>query len=200
MRYLKFIVLTVTLIAASAPAKADYFVWEDPDSGLTMSFPDTWARINNQEPDTVLTVKAPSLSDEAICRIRTRPDARYLIFPPRYSAAVQKDAYSTDFWKNYLNGQYDDVQIHKVQDQSGLGRGFASFSLSSFITPGEVSSLKTGIAFATLYYDTAYILECSALAGAFENWLGLFQSIAGSMDFRKAHHELATGHFEDFIR
>jgi len=198
MRILTFFLVLLFLFPVAA-AKADVYVWKDPESGMTMSYPDTWQKVSNQDPDTVITVLAPTASDEAMCKVRVSPDARYVIFPPRYSSAVQKVAYSSDFWKEYLYGQYTDVMIHQVKDQAGLGRGFASYMLSTYTTQGEDAALKTSIGFATLYYDNAYVLECSALAGAFENWLGMFQSIAKSVDFEKAHHELVIGNFEDFL-
>ncbi len=197
MRIFGLIFSFILLLPLSA--KADVFVWEDPESGLTLSFPDTWSVLNNQAPDDILTVKAPSATDEAVCRVRIRPDARYVIFPPRYSSAVQKVAYSTEFWQDYLRSQYTDIMLHRVRDQAGLSHGYASYMFASFTTLGEVADLKSAIGYATLYNDHAYILECSSLAGVFENWIGMFQSIGKSIDFKKAHHELATGNYDDFI-
>ncbi len=196
MRFLTFL---LAFICFAVPARADIFVWEDPESGLTLTFPDTWKTHSPVAPDTILTVLAPSSTDEAMCRVRVRDENRFLIFPPRYSAAVQKVAYSTDFWKEYLHANYEDVIIHKVRDQAGLGRGFASFMLSTYTTLGEDAARRSSIGFASPYFNKAYILECSSLAGAFENWLTMFQSIAGSVDFKKAHHETATGNYRDFL-
>jgi hypothetical protein len=197
MRVLSFI--TVFLLLFAVPARADIFVWEDPESGLSLSFPDTWSVLNNMEPDDVITIKAPSASDEAVCRIKVRDDGRFLIYPPRYDSAAQRTAYSVDFWKSYLRGRYDNVIIHRVRDKAGLGRGHASYMLASFVTPGEYASLKSAIGFAALYNDKAYVVECSSFAGAFNNWLQLFQSIVGSVNFKKAHHEMVTGHYRNFM-
>jgi hypothetical protein len=201
VRFTGFAVLLVLFSAGicHAPAKADIFVWQDPESGLSLTFPDTWAVQNNQSPDTIFTIRAPSETDEARCVIKIRPENRFLIYPPRYDPAVQKIAYSTDFWKSYLYGQYEEVMIHKVRDQAGFGRGYASTMLSSYMTLGIDPAMKSSLGLATNYNDKAYILECTALSGAFANWRAMFQSIAGSVDFKKAHHEAVTGHYRNFL-
>lgn len=183
----------------AVPARADVFKWEHPESGLTLTYPDTWAVLTQVEPDTIFRVQAPSTTDEAECRVRVRPENRFLIYPPRYDPAVQKVAYSADFWKDYLFGRYEDIMIHNVSDQAGFGRGYASYMLATYTTLGDDPALRSALGFASAYNDKAYILECSSLAGAFENWAGMFQSIAKSVDFRKAYHESASGNYRNFL-
>jgi len=54
--------------------------------------------------------------------------------------------------------------------------------------------------FASLYYDTLYIIECSSLNHAFENWQKNFQSIIKSVDFKKIMHEHKHGHYDNFLK
>ena len=71
MRLLKISLLTATaFMAFVVPAKADYAVWTDVHTGTTVSYPDTWKPINNQQPNDFLTLSLPSGEDNAVCRIR----------------------------------------------------------------------------------------------------------------------------------
>lgn len=192
-------VLAALPLFAAAPAKADYFVWQDPKTGASLSFPDTWRTINNQKPDDIVTVLGPSQDDYPVCRLRAREDKRYVVDPVWKSAAVQKLAYSGAFWESYT-GEYDNVQVHQYQDGAGLGRAFASMGIASYNLPGyDPSALRTGIMWGGLYYDTAFILDCSSSTKSFADWQPDFLSIAKSVDMRKTHHELVTGNYRNFI-
>jgi len=142
---------------------------------------------------------APGGRGHPACRMRVRDDMRYAIYPPKLDWAVQRVAYSHDFWEVYLD-EYNDHEIYQVYDGAGLGRGFASYALAAYESPVQGPDMKRrALMFASLYNGTAYILECSAHADAFERWKGLFLSIAHSVDFKKAHHEFATGHYFNFM-
>ncbi len=188
------------LILTPLSAKADYFVWQDPDSGLTLTFPDTWKQQSNQQPDDILTIQAPA-SDNAqpICRVRVRDDARALIFPPEYSRSVQKTFVSQKFWKDYL-ATYDNFMTGPIYE-GGLGRGFASYTTASFTRrDGTVHQTRSGILFASLYYDKLYIVDCSSLADNFNQWMDPFRSIVKSVNFRKTHHEKDYGDYANFLK
>lgn len=193
-------VLAVVLsIGFATQAKADYYVWEDPATGVSLSFPDTWKRVSNADQDDVVTIMAPSGRAHAACRIRASADGRYLVYPPKYAASVQKVAYSYDFWNKYL-AEYDDAEIYDLHDGAGLGRGFASYAIADYDSAVQGPYMhRRAILFATLYNDTAYILECSSHADAFKDWKKLFLSIAGSVDFEKANHEARTGNYRNFL-
>lgn len=196
-----FLFLTLAGLVSLAPAaRADIFVWQDAKSGVSLSFPDTWEIVNNADADDVVRIAAPGREDEAGCRIRARSDRRFVIYPPRYDDSVQKVAYGRDFWSHFLTEEYNDPTIEIFGEPAGLGRGYGSYALASYTVPGRDSdSSRRGISFVSLYRDTAYIAECSALKGAYEKWNPVFRSIIKSVDFRKAVHELPTGHYRNFL-
>ncbi|HPF79130.1 MAG TPA: hypothetical protein PLF01_07555, partial [Alphaproteobacteria bacterium] len=78
------LVLLLLLVLFPSAAKADYFLWQDPESGLTMTFPDTWKEQNNRAPDDVLTISGPSAGGDPVCTIKVSDDRRYMIYPPEY--------------------------------------------------------------------------------------------------------------------
>lgn len=196
--------ILVFLVAAAgwgAAARADVVVWQDADTGLSLSWPDTWEIVNAADPDDIVTLAAPGRGDDAVCRVRARTDRRYMIYPSRYAWAVQRVAYSKAFWYDYLEGEYRDATIRDFGEPAGIGRGFASYALADFIQPGPGrDTLRRGLMTASLYHDTAYIVDCSALAGAYARWAPMFRSIMKSVDFKKAIHEVPSGHYRNFLQ
>lgn len=190
----------IFVLFAAVPARADYFLWQDSDSGLTMTFPDTWKMQSNQQPDEILTIQGPASNNaQPLCRVRVRDDARALIFPPEYSRSVQKTFVSQEFWKNYL-ATYDEFNTGPIYE-GGLGRGFASYTTVSFIKrDGTVYQQRSGILFAALYFDKVYIVDCSSLTDNYGEWVEMFRSIVKSVDFRKAHHERDYGDYANFLK
>ena len=200
MRFLLTAFTGLALLSGFAtPAKADYFVWEDPASGLTFSFPDTWEVVSSADPDDVLTIMAPAGRAHAACRVRTNLDRRYLVYPPSYRDAIQKVDYSVPFWEKYM-GEFEQPVIHEVKDGAGLGRSYASYAVLGFHSAVQGPAMnRQAIAFASLYNDTLFVLECSSHKDAFMDWKDAFTSIAKSIDFRKTYHENVTGHYRDFL-
>lgn len=198
MRKILLTSLAVFALLGTHAAKADYFVWRDVHTGLSLSFPDTWRVVSSSDPDDVLTIMPPSGRGNAECRVRAREDGRYKIFPPRYDWAIQKIDYSFDFWNRYL-GEYDNYEISNVQNGAGLGCGFAGYADASYdsAVPGPYMR-REALMFATLFDHTAYILECSAHEYAFADWKGLFLSIASSVDFQTSQNQIMTGHYRNF--
>jgi hypothetical protein len=199
MRFpLKTLALAMILTASAAiPAKADIFFWRDADTKLSLSFPDQWRQIHNQQPDDVFTVAAPGDGEFATCRMRVREDARFVIYPRRYAANIQHINYSREFWDAYV-GEFAGATINGVWDDAGLGDGFASFADVSFISPIDPKVQKRGLMFATVYNDKAYIAECSSETGAYGNWYKPFLSFVKSVDFRDEYQPGLNGWYRNF--
>ncbi len=194
------IVLTLILFLVSNPAYADYFLWQDSKSGLTVTFPDTWKKQSILNPDTILRIEAPSDGDDAVCTIKTYDDHRYTIFPSDYGRDVQKVAVSIPFWQSYM-GHYDGYDIGRVYDGGGLGRWIASYATASYSThDGTAMTNRRAIMFASLYYDTVYAVECSTYASAYEKWERNFISVIKSIDFKKIYHGKIHGHYRNFLK
>lgn len=194
-----FVFVFVLMFAFNGAARADYFVWQDSDTGLKLTFPDTWKVVNNADDNDLITVMAPAGRGMAQCRARNGFDHRYDIFPPRYDRSIQKIDFSFDFWDNYLN-EFQNHEIYNVQNGTGLGRGFAGYAIAGYdgALPGPMMRRKA-LMFASLYHDRFYVLECSSHKDAFASWKGLFLSIAGSVDFKKQHYEMMTGNYRTFL-
>jgi hypothetical protein len=152
--------------------------------------------VHNQKSDDVLTVMAPGNNEYSACRLRVRQDRRFVIYPQRFSGAIQRKYFSKDFWEAYI-GEYANAELHSVTDNAGLGRGFASWADVSFLDDANVQ--KRGIMFVSLYNDTAYVLECAAEMEAFPKWHDAFLSVGKSVNFRKIIHEFPAGNYRDFL-
>ncbi|MBU0801057.1 MAG: hypothetical protein KKA05_08635, partial [Alphaproteobacteria bacterium] len=190
MRFVRLSALALILtFTAPQAAKADYFVWNDPQTGVQITYPDTWKVVHSQDTNDVVTIMPPSGRANAQCRVRANDERRFLIYPPRYDAAIQKITFSRDFWDKYLH-EYNNHNIEALYDGAGHGRGFASYTIATYDSqiPGP-DMARRALMFVSHYNDTVYVTECSSHADAFEQWKQIFLSVAGSVEFRKAHHE-----------
>ncbi len=195
---IRILFLTALMLFPSL-AHADYFLWEHEKTGLTMTYPDTWNNQLNVNPDDILTIAGPSYNGAPKCTVKASDDKRYLIYPAKYGRAVQKDAVSTPFWRTYM-GHYDDYTLNKVYDGGGLGRWLASYAYATYdVRKGNVYQKRRALMFASLYYDTMYIIECSALNHEYDRWDRNFRSIIKSIDFDEAFSQWPTGHYDDFL-
>lgn len=199
MKLSRLLILTVLFFTGCAcSAKAEIFRWQDPESGLTLNFPDRWGRIHNQQPDDLITIAAPRHEDQASCRMRAREDRRFLVYTPEYATSIQKRYFGHDFWARYL-GEYDDPRLIKIQDESGLGRGFASYAEVSYMPTTGIKERKRAMVFATNYGGMTYIFECSALQSVYGRWYPGFTNILRSINFKKHSDEMITGDYRNFL-
>lgn len=196
---LSFLAVFTFIGLSATSARADYFVWEDPTTGLSLSFPDTWKIVSNNEDNDLITIMPPSSRDHAACRVRDNVDRRYLIYPPRYSAAIQKIDVSLDFWSDYLQ-EYTNPEIYNMQNGAGLGRGFASYAVAGYdgMVQGPYMHRKA-LMLASLYDDDLFVIECSSHADAFDSWKSIFLSIAGSVSFKQVDGVPAAGYYRNFL-
>ncbi len=192
--------LCITLLFIPIAAHADYFLWQDPDTRLSVTFPDTWKTQNNKLPGDILTISGPSDHGRPQCVVRTKEDKRYTIYPPNYGDSIQREAVSVPFWKSYM-GLYDDYVLNNVYDGGGFGRWRASYAFVTYDNRnGTAHEKRRALMFASLYYDTLYVVECSALNHSYDKWDSNFRSIIKSIDFKKAYHEFPHGHYANFLK
>lgn len=186
------------LCLAPATAHADYFVWADAKTGVSMAYPDDWRKISSFQADDLVTVAAPTSGDDAQCRMKAREERRYMVYPVSLSSAVQRRAVSQDFWREYLAG-YDHVSVAFIEDGAGFGRGYGSIASASFtISHPQTGKPRAGILAASLYRDHVYILECTADPEAFPYWQPVFLNILKSIDMPKRVHELRQSDYADY--
>ncbi|MCB9989362.1 MAG: hypothetical protein H6868_08550 [Rhodospirillales bacterium] len=193
-------VLTVLVTGFSQESRADYNVWEDVKTGLSLTYPDTWRRLNNQQPDDLLTIAPDAGRAHAQCRVRANDDRRHAIYPSRYDPAIQQIDFSRGFWEQYL-AQYEDISVIDFHEVAGLGRGHGSFVRADYTAPAPDGAImpRRMMAFVSYYDNRSYILECSSHAEAFDDWQKLFLSVAGSVDFKKTRYEMKSGNHGRFI-
>lgn len=193
-----FTVLFTGLSVFISSAQAEYFVWKDPKTQVSLTFPDRWHEGNGQKADEIITLIAPGAGHYAECRMRARPDARFSIHPPHLAGPIQREFVSKDFWKGYV-GEFDDAVLHSVTDNTGIGKGFASMAHYTFSSEVGPRVAKHGFGFATIHYDTLYVFECSAEASAYEKWYPHFLSVAKSVDFRPVYNKFYEGYYRPFL-
>lgn len=202
-------IITFGLIAVSAifsfsgHAKADYNVWTDAQTQATLTFPDTWKQINNELPIDLITLSLPSGDDGAVCRLRAEEDKRFMIYPNRYRKDIHDQYFTKDYWVKTLTA-YNNVNLIKYEDNAGLGQGFASMALVSYLTPtntgdGADVSDRGGIMAVTQYGDKVYTAECSSYLPSYSNYHVQFMDFFKSITFKKAYHELAVGDYRNFL-
>ncbi len=192
-----FALLSLIFVTGFAgESRADYALWRDPGTGVTLTYPDTWMRVNNHQPDDLLTIRAPSGRGDATCRVRAREDGRHTIYPRFFDSDVQKTDYSRNFWDTYWDASYENLKVLRFFDETGLGRAHGSFMSVSYevSAPGKVIMPRKAMAFVSFAYNQVYVLECSSHADAFAQWEDLFLSIAGSVDTPKIRHEFKRGY------
>lgn len=202
-------ILRMTMLAAVAmtafigTAKADYGVWTDAKTGMTISFPDTWKQINNQWPNDVITFSLPSGDANATCKISSQQDKRFLIYPNKYRADIRDKNFAMNFWEKYAT-QYNSVKMVRYADNAGLGQGFSSMALVSFLTPpnnpdGSDAQDRGGLMAVTNYADKVYVAECSSYLPAYGNYHVQFMDFFKSISFKKYYHELVVGDYRNFL-
>ncbi len=197
---MRILFLILCLSIFSIQAQADVFIWKDSDTGVKASFPDTWKIIHNQQPDTILTVIAPDSDAMPICRLRYREDKRFQMYPVQFESDIQKVAYSRNFWADYLNGQYRDLNMTHEMDQSGLGKSFASHTFFNYMgDPEETDAFRQGIGFASHYFDFGLIAECTANQTGYPDWVQQFTTFFGSIDYPTIYGTHVNGKYRDFI-
>jgi hypothetical protein len=185
----------------SAQSRADFISWQDYETGFSLSYPDTWRQVVNKNPYDVLTIAAPSPEGHAICRASAYDDNRFGVYPPSADWAIQRHAYSSHFWGQFMNVQgYQNAQLFNVIDGGGFGRGVATIAYAEY--SGAVprpNEKRRAVLFASNYANELFVFECSAKNTHYSQWRDVFMSIAKSTDFEKVNHELRIGEHFNFL-
>ncbi len=197
--YIKFFALLCVLVLGTLkqPAMAEYFVWKDQKTGVSLSFPDTWKIANNQKPDDIFTIQAPGERDYASCRLRVREDRRATIFPYQYDFEIQHIYAGFDFWRDYI-GEYAGASLDRVLYDRGLINSVASSADFTFVSSAGPRAMMHGFAFAGFDDTSVYIFECSAEVSAYERWHPVFKSILKSAEKELRDSVVLNGGYRKF--
>jgi len=204
MNILKFGFLVITgIVAISGSAKADYAIWSDAKTGVTLSFPDSWKLMNNQLPIDVITLSVPSGDDRAECRVQSEEDKRFMIYPSKNRPDIRDLNFTREYWEKYVTA-YNNVNVIRYADNTGLGQGFSSMVLLSYLTTpdtkdGSDVQDRGGVMAVTNYGDKVYVVQCSSLLPSYSNYHSQFMSFFKSISFKKAYHESVVGDYRNFL-
>lgn len=204
MKFLRFSMMAaVALTAFGGSAKADYGVWTDAKTGLTVTFPDTWKQVNNETSEDVISFSVPSADANATCKISAAEDRRFLIYPNKYRADIRDKNFAMNFWEKYA-ANYNSVNMIRYADNAGLGQGFASMALVSYLTPptsvnANDSTDRGGIMAVSNYGDKVYIANCSVALPSYGQYHVQFMDFFKSISFKKYYHELVVGDYRNFL-
>ena len=194
-----FLLGFVGLVSLPGAAVADVFVWNSHDKDVSVAFPDRWGIVNNHQEDEILRIAAPAITgqvEEAQCRIRVREDGRFKMHPVSNGDEIQRQHYGVEFWETYAN-EFKHAHFNHIQNNAGLGRGFASFADITYQSYEHPQMVRRGIAFASLYQNQAHIVECSVEQSSYMKWYPSFMGVIKSVDF-KSMQPFKRGFYRDF--
>ncbi|MBI1326875.1 MAG: hypothetical protein GC136_04450 [Alphaproteobacteria bacterium] len=193
--------LLVLLALLPLPAFADYNVWQDARTGVSLSYPDTWKQINNKLPYGVITLAARTNGEPVECALMAEKDARWAMYPAHLRDSVQKFAYNTSVWPKYFGGR-PALKIVRTYEPAGLGRGWGTAAIAAYAEhdAAGVPHYRSSLVVMALYNKTAYTADCSAPLGEFERWEPVFRAFMKSIDHKKEVHELTIGEYVDFLK
>lgn len=197
-RILQIAALSFAFTLCGPVVHAERYYWQDPQSGASLSFPDSWKLVNNNNAGDVLTIRAPGVHDFAECRLNVQPEGRFKIYPVGYSPEIQRLNISGAYWDEFY-GTYNDVVFGELRDNAGLGRGLGSLVTARYETAKGARMIKTSMGFASYYNNHIYTIECSAEQGSFPAWEQAFLNVVQSVDFKKTTDHNYTGYYRDFL-
>ncbi len=200
MRLISPFIIIFLLFCITDTAHADYYLWEDSRSGITLSFPDSWQMGSAIDPSTIIRLKAPAPAEHyTTCRVRTQEDRRYLSYPPINDETVHQVAYGGHYLKSHVE-TYRESRLLNFGKEAALGNGPASYAVFDYkkhLEEREFIDMRK-IVFVSFKYKTVTFFECESNVGEFKKWYPIFLSIAKSIDHPRIHHELSNGNFRFF--
>lgn len=119
-------VLALSTLLVSGAAKADRFVYHDPDYGYTLSYPDDW-RLNVPDSGTERVRIAPMHGQDGVeCSMSAVRDGRLTIYPERLMDDAVPLTLDESFWAQNVLPDYPNHHVLKYHAPAGLGQGYAS--------------------------------------------------------------------------
>lgn len=189
------------LLAATATAQADTFVWKDEKNGYTMSWPDSWLMQTPDTDSTAIRIGGPIGEDLATCRLQVVDDGRLKIYPKRLMTQAVYETLDRDFWDAEV-GQFKNAQITEYYAPASLGnQGDATAIQVSFAqdTGAEQMAHMHGVMIGSIYGGKRYVGSCSSRAEVYAKWSDLFMSILDSVQLEARYHPFATGYYRNFL-
>jgi len=182
-------------------ARAEMFVWQDPQHDIQVTFPDNWMRQANLDDHVRLHVLAPQGADHAACRLTVETDGRFMDAP----ASAQIEVSSFVFTQRELQEAVYDrpdttrVQVTGYREPASLGAGAAGYAEVSFYKywqtrPYAMKAMVLG----SQQRGRRLIMTCEALASGFDRWKPVMQGIMQSITFPSGFAIEANGLYRRF--
>ena len=202
---------TCLLAAAPTAAKADVFVYTDPDYKFMFSVPDSWAMSTPHTPNTRVRFTSPVPDDHAYCEIAAQRDGRFQIYPKRHMGTAVNENFDAAFWTDEGRRRFDNPHILHVRYPAGIDKADSSMAqlaydwpvserTPSVAGPGDGDALRMrGVILAGVYGDTRYTMTCGASLDKYHRWSKVFGSIISSVTLDDRYTMFPTGYYRDFL-
>lgn len=189
----------VALMIAVPMALANTAFYEDPKTGMQVTYPFEWRQQSNVPVAQILHIRAPHNEDLAQCKMEAINDERFVIFPKDVIDEVAQRELAEDYWETFV-ARYNNPNILSIDYQGGLGQGSATYANIEFTNNEDAAGARMrGIYFASLYGDLNVNFACFSRADRFDKWKSTFLSIADTVRFPDRYHNLLSGHYRNFF-
>jgi hypothetical protein len=198
MRY----IFALFLLVLTMPAKAEVFVWTDPQFDITMAFPDNWMRQTQTPDDLRLHILAPQGQDHASCRVFASDDGRFLYVPPSAQHKVSAFVQDTNAARSLIDSRlgYNDVRLVGYQNIGALGKGPATVAVAQYTKSwGGNTYPMQSIHFAGYMNGLETVFHCEALQQSFGRWHTIFMNMVKSFDFPAQYTSHRHSYYRDFM-
>ena len=221
-----FIICTMFLLF-SAGARADVFVYHNPDYDFSVTFPDDWRQMNVTGTER-LRIRPMHGEDSAECAMRALADGRLTIYPEKYLQTANALILDDSFWKTEVLPDHLNYKVMSFYAPAGLGPAFAT-SLQwvwreviagnpvpqpSEFNPGGLSPMMGAAAVPTatdtkvmqalstaaIYGENRYRFTCQAESESFAKWQPVFSDIFASIELQEKYNLWPTGYYRNFLK
>lgn len=181
-------------------AKAEVFVWDDPEYDISMTFPHGWRVQHNVNTDVRIHILAPQGRDYAACTVTARRDGRFAMYPDRYIQRVNSIVFDTKGLVEHLNlTERGNVKLIHRTDDAGFGRAPAVYAEADYTKDLSIKGFRMrSMMFATLQGDKYMVFECEAAVRNWPYWVPVFLNIAKSVDFPTRQPSVPNGGYRRF--
>lgn len=188
--------MVTALLLAFAPARADTFIWQDPQGDFSMSFPDTWRVQTPDNANTSLRIAGPIAEEKPVCSMQVSHDGRALIYPKRLVDEAVVEFLTEDFFRDQI-AQYANAQMTAYYAPASMG-GKGDATAARYVYNDNGTPMY-GIMFASLYGENLYLSSCASKLESYNRWAPVFASILGSVELKDKYHPFPTGYYRDFL-
>ena len=184
----KIIPFIVVCLLFALPARAEVFVWNDPQGDISLSFPDHWLRQAQFNPAQSLFISHPQFSDMAHCVMARQEKA-----DPLLNARVVLDQMHN---RGFLNAS---IMAHR-DNIAWAGRAATMTHIAYTATMNGRSAAMKAVQYTTRIKGDMVSLRCAAEASRFDAHMPLFAGVAGSVRSSITATPFANGHYRDFMQ